>query len=81
MVTGSNLLIQDRVMTRRDLLVPSVEKPVGTPEARIASVIVIAVTVTVTVIPRLIESFTDRQPEVSEKIVASRRIAKDTHLQ
>jgi hypothetical protein len=82
MATGSDLLSRGRITARRDLLVLVVGKPVGTPEARVASVIVTAVTVTVivTVTLRLIEKITDRQPEGSEKIVANKRIAKDAHL-
>jgi hypothetical protein len=82
MATGSDLLSRGRITARRDLLVSVVEKPVDTPEARVASVIITAVTVTVivTVTLRPIENITGRQPEASEKIVANRRIAKDAHL-
>jgi hypothetical protein len=80
MATGSDFPSRDRVIARRDLLEPLVEKPEGTLEARIASVIATAVTVTATATLRPIENIADRQPEVSEKIVANRRVAKDTHL-
>jgi hypothetical protein len=71
MATGSDLLSRGRITARRDLLALVVGKPVGTPEARVASVIVTAVTVTVIVTVTL---------RPIEKIVANKRIAKDAHL-
>jgi hypothetical protein len=69
MATGSVLPSRGLVTVRRDLLAPIVEKPVGTPETRIASVIVTAVTVIVIVTATL---------RLSERIVVSESVVIGT---